>query len=149
MTAAQSINRPGVVADGAAGQPFPVQARMAIWLKRLLVPSLYNLTRDGLVGALSLHIIGVDPQQGQRSTNTGGKLADFMHRDVRQAGQCRRRRACPGRQTGAAWPSGITYLEGDFPEDSTYQAIAERIQASGTRNAVVLPGDRPGAFSVT
>jgi glucose-6-phosphate 1-dehydrogenase len=118
-------------------------------VKRLLVPSLYNLTRDGLVGD-ALQIIGVDHNKVSDEAYRE-KLADFMR-------ELAAKNAKAGGAEGAEGPGGmdaalwdrlagrITYLEGDFLDDATYKAIEQRIQSSGTRNAVFYLATAPRFF---
>jgi glucose-6-phosphate 1-dehydrogenase len=118
-------------------------------VKRLLVPSLYNLTRDGLVGD-ALRIIGVDHNKVTDEAYRE-KLADFMR-------ELSAKNTASANAEGGEGPAGvdpklwdplaqrISYLEGDFLDDATYQAIAQRIQSSGTRNAVFYLATAPRFF---
>ena len=113
-------------------------------VKRLLMPALYNLTRDGLVGD-ELHIVGVD-HNAISDADFAKKLEDFI-----------RQEAASKVAEGGAEPldpdlwgklaSRISYVQGDFLDDSTYSDIAEKIKSTGTGNAAFYLVTAPRFFS--
>ncbi|RAU45380.1 MULTISPECIES: glucose-6-phosphate dehydrogenase [unclassified Pseudomonas] len=113
-------------------------------VKRLLMPALYNLSRDGLVGE-DLHIVGVDHNTVSDS-EFGQKLEDFIRKEaankVAQGGE--------DPLDPELWGNlaeRITYITGDFLDDATYSAIDDRIKRTGTRNAVFYLATAPRFFS--
>lgn len=113
-------------------------------VKRLLMPALYNLFRDGLVGE-DLHIVGVD-HNTVSDADFARKLEDFIRQEaankVAQGGE--------EPLDPALWGSlakRITYITGDFLDDATYSAIDNKIQSTGTRNAVFYLATAPRFFS--
>ncbi|MBV7489796.1 glucose-6-phosphate dehydrogenase [Pseudomonas sp. PDM30] len=112
-------------------------------VKRLLMPALYNLSRDGLLGN-GLRIIGVD-HNAISDEGFAQKLEDFIRNEVAT-------RTGKGDQAldPALWAKlakGISYVQGDFLDDSTYQALAAKIADSGTGNAVFYLATAPRFFS--
>ncbi|MDB6142116.1 MAG: glucose-6-phosphate 1-dehydrogenase [Pseudomonas sp.] len=113
-------------------------------VKRLLMPALYNLSRDGLLGE-GVHIVGVD-HNAISDADFAKKLEDFI-----------RQEAASKVVEGGAEPldptlwgnlaSRISYLQGDFLDDSTYSAIDEKIKTTGTGNAVFYLATAPRFFS--
>jgi glucose-6-phosphate 1-dehydrogenase len=114
-------------------------------VKRLLVPSLYNLTRDGLLDG-ALRIVGVDH-------NT---ISDKAYRE--KLGMFLQAHSAPEDTAEneeipsidpALWrklAARISYLKGDFLSASTYTAIASCIAALNTRNAVFYLATAPRFF---
>ncbi|MFC3938914.1 glucose-6-phosphate dehydrogenase [Pseudomonas gingeri NCPPB 3146 = LMG 5327] len=113
-------------------------------VKRLLMPALYNLTRDGLVGE-GLHIVGVD-HNAISDADFASKLEDFSRAEIAA-------KTGEGAQKAldtALWSKlakNISYVQGDFLDDSTYTALADKIAASGTGNAVFYLATAPRFFS--
>jgi glucose-6-phosphate 1-dehydrogenase len=113
-------------------------------VKRLLVPSLYNLTRDGLLGD-ALRVVGVD-HNTVSDEDYRNRLSDFMREN--------RPKSSEGGQDGDGFDQKIwdglapriSYLEGDFLDDNTYQQIAKRIEESGTKNAIFYLATAPRFF---
>ncbi|OZI37707.1 glucose-6-phosphate dehydrogenase [Bordetella genomosp. 10] len=113
-------------------------------VKRLLVPSLYNLTRDGLLGD-ALRVIGVD-HNTVSDEDYRNRLADFMREN--------RPKAKEGGPDGDGFDPQlwdrlaprISYLEGDFLDEETYRQIARRIEESGTHNAIFYLATAPRFF---
>ncbi|MDB6050762.1 MAG: glucose-6-phosphate dehydrogenase [Pseudomonas sp.] len=113
-------------------------------VKRLLMPALYNLSRDGLIGN-GIHIVGVD-HNAISDADFAKKLEDFI-----------RQEAASKVAEGGAEPldpelwdqlaSRISYVQGDFLDDSTYRDIGEKIKATGTGNAVFYLATAPRFFS--
>ena len=98
-------------------------------VKRLLMPALYNLARDGLVDD-SLHIVGVD-HNPISDADFAKKLEDFIRQEVAS------KVAGSGKEPldPALWArlaERISYVQGDFLDDSTYQDIASKIASTGT-----------------
>ena len=113
-------------------------------VKRLLMPALYNLFRDGLVDE-NLHIVGVD-HNAISDADFAKKLEDFIRQEA--AGKI----AAGGQDPldAALWGSlaeRITYIQGDFLDDSTYQDIEQKIHSTGTGNAVFYLATAPRFFS--
>jgi glucose-6-phosphate 1-dehydrogenase len=113
-------------------------------VKRLLMPALYNLSRDGLVGA-DLHIVGVD-HNAISDADFARKLEDFIRQEaagkVADGGQEPLDPELWGQLAGR-----ISYVQGDFLDDSTYRDIAEKIKSTGTANAVFYLATAPRFFS--
>lgn len=95
--------------------------------RRLLVPALANLRREKFVGN-GLKILGVSHH-------------DASDEDLRKALD----QFVDGDDDGWKHLRGhITYLKGDFDDDATYQAIAERLGGKG--NAAFYLATAPGFF---
>ncbi|WP_282372545.1 glucose-6-phosphate dehydrogenase [Pseudomonas sp. PS02290] len=113
-------------------------------VKRLLMPALYNLFRDGLVGE-DLHIVGVD-HNTVSDADFAKKLEDFIRQEaaskVAQGGEEPLDPALWGNLS-----KRITYITGDFLDDSTYADIDAKIKSTGTRNAVFYLATAPRFFS--
>ena len=112
-------------------------------VKRLLMPALYNLARDGLVDD-SLHIVGVD-HNPISDADFAKKLEDFIRQEVAS------KVAGSGKEPldPALWArlaERISYVQGDFLDDSTYQDIASKIASTGTGNAVFYLATAPRFF---
>ena len=112
-------------------------------VKRLLMPALYNLSRDGLLGD-GLRIIGVD-HNAITDEAFAQKLEDFIRAEV--ASKVGKGDQALDPALWAKLAKGISYVQGDFLDDSTYQALAEKIAASGTGNAVFYLATAPRFFS--
>ncbi len=113
-------------------------------VKRLLMPALYTLSRDGLLGD-GVHIVGVD-HNAISDADFAKKLEDFIRQEA--ASKVAEGGAEP--LDPALWSnlaSRISYVQGDFLDDSTYSAIEEKIKATGTGNAVFYLATAPRFFS--
>lgn len=147
MTAAQSTNRSARSQMAPPTTLFLFGAHGDL-VKRLLVPSLYNLTRDGLVGD-ALRIVGVDHNKVS-DEEYRGKLGDFMNeiaaKNAAKRGDGEGAEPALDPQLWDRLAQRIAYLEGDFLDDATYQAIAQRIESSGTRNAIFYLATAPRFF---
>jgi glucose-6-phosphate 1-dehydrogenase len=112
-------------------------------VQRLLVPALYNLTRDGLVGS-QLHIVGVDHNELSDAAFRK-RLGSFMRS---QAGGkvARGGKSGPDPKVWAGFADRMSYLTGDFLDDQTYADIAKRIAETGTKNAVFYLATSPRFF---
>ena len=115
-------------------------------VKRLLMPALYNLSRDGLLGE-GLRIVGVD-HNAISDADFAKKLEDFIRTEAasKVKGKGNADNALDP-QLWAQLAKGISYVEGDFLDDSTYADIAEKIADSGTGNAVFYLATAPRFFS--
>ncbi|MFJ1255031.1 glucose-6-phosphate dehydrogenase [Cupriavidus sp. CuC1] len=120
-------------------------------VQRLLVPALYNLRRDGLLGD-DLALVGVD-----HNAMTDAAFRERLAQGIRA-------RARPGSEGGVQGGKGkpkvktfdpklwnplarrVGYLQGDFLDDQTYAAIEARIKAAGTGNAVFYLATSPRFF---
>jgi glucose-6-phosphate 1-dehydrogenase len=113
-------------------------------VKRLLMPALYNLTRDGLAGG-DLHIVGVD-HNAISDADFAKKLEDFIRKEA--AGKVAEGSKGPlDPELWASLAERISYVQGDFLDDSTYQDIAAKIESTGTGNAVFYLATAPRFFS--
>jgi len=113
-------------------------------VKRLLMPALYNLSRDGLLGN-GLRIVGVD-HNAISDADFAKKLEDFIRTEAASKVKGNADNALDP-QLWAQLAKGISYVEGDFLDDSTYADIAEKIADSGTGNAVFYLATAPRFFS--
>ena len=96
-------------------------------VKRLLMPALYNLSRDGLVDD-NLHIVGVD-HNAISDVDFAKKLEDFIRQEA--AGKVAEGGKEPlDPELWRRLASRISYVQGDFLDDSTYADIATKIEAS-------------------
>ena len=112
-------------------------------VKRLLMPALYNLSRDGLLGD-GLRIVGVD-HNAISDADFAKKLEDF----IRTEAASKVRGNAENALDPALWAQlakGISYVEGDFLDDSTYADIGKKIADSGTGNAVFYLATAPRFF---
>ena len=113
-------------------------------VKRLLMPALYNLSRDGLLDG-GLRIVGVD-HNGISDEGFAKKLEDFIRNEASSKVD-----HPDGQGLNAdLWASlakNISYVQGDFLDDSTYAALEQKIIASGTGNAVFYLATAPRFFS--
>jgi glucose-6-phosphate 1-dehydrogenase len=113
-------------------------------VKRLLMPALYNLSRDGLLDN-GLHIVGVDHNEVS-DADFAAKLEAFIIEQARAKGVDEPDKVLDP----ALWAKlrkRISYISGDFLDDATYQAIAERIEVNGTGNAMFYLATSPRFFS--
>jgi glucose-6-phosphate 1-dehydrogenase len=113
-------------------------------VKRLLMPALCNLRRDGLVDD-GLHIVGVDHNQVS-DADFAAKLKDFIIEQARSKGVEDPDQALDP-ELWAQLESRITYITGDFTDAATYAAIAQRIEHNGTPNAMFYLATSPRFFS--
>ena len=93
-------------------------------VKRLLMPALYNLSRDGLLGD-GLRIVGVD-HNAISDADFAKKLEDFIRTEAASKVKGNADNALDP-QLWAQLAKGISYVQGDFLDDSTYQALAAKI----------------------
>ncbi len=91
-------------------------------VKRLLMPALYHLSRDGLLGD-GLRIIGVD-HNAISDVDFAKKLEDFIRNEAASKGGDADRALDP--VLWAKLARGISYVQGDFLDESTYQALAAK-----------------------
>jgi len=113
-------------------------------VKRLLMPALYNLSRDGLLGN-GVHIVGVD-HNAISDADFAKKLEDFIRQE--SASKVADGSADPlDPELWGQLAERISYVQGDFLDDSTYSDIAKKIKATGTGNAVFYLATAPRFFS--
>lgn len=113
-------------------------------VKRLLMPALYNLSRDGLLGD-GLRIVGVD-HNAISDADFAKKLQDFIRTEAASKVKGNAENALDP----ALWEQlakGISYVEGDFLDDGTYADIGKKIADSGTGNAVFYLATAPRFFA--
>ncbi|MGH8486192.1 MAG: glucose-6-phosphate dehydrogenase, partial [Pseudomonas sp.] len=109
-------------------------------VKRLLMPALYNLSRDGLLDK-GLRIVGVD-HNPLSDADFAGRLEAFMReRDKASQGA-----NCLDDKLWGRLAKRVGYLTGDFLSEATYQAIARRIEKNPSENAVFYLATSPGFF---
>jgi glucose-6-phosphate 1-dehydrogenase len=112
-------------------------------VKRLLMPALYNLSRDGLLDD-GLRIVGVD-HNAISDADFARKLEDFIRTEV--ANKVGKGKEALDPVLWSKLAKSISYVQGDFLDDSTYEALAAKIAASGTANAVFYLATAPRFFS--
>jgi len=113
-------------------------------VKRLLMPALYNLSRDGLLDN-GLHIVGVDHNQV-----SDGEFADKLESFIIEQARAKGVEDPTKVLDPALWAKlrkRISYISGDFLDDATYQAITERIARNGTGNAMFYLATSPRFFN--
>ncbi|MBA1244117.1 glucose-6-phosphate dehydrogenase [Pseudomonas japonica] len=114
-------------------------------VKRLLMPAVYNLARDGLLDP-HLHIVGVDHNEVS-DTEFAERLKSFI------IDQARARHPEQAEDTiidPAVWEplaKRISYVTGDFTNDETYQTLGRTLQATATGNAVFYLATSPRFFT--
>ena len=113
-------------------------------VKRLLMPALYNLSRDGLLGP-GLRIVGVD-HNAISDADFAKKLEDFIRTEAASKVKGNADNALDP-QLWAQLANGISYVKGDFLDDNTYTDIGTKIADSGTGNAVFYLATAPRFFS--
>ena len=107
-------------------------------VKRLLMPALYNLNRDGLLSA-GVRIVGVD-HNPLSDTAFAEKLERFIRTEM----------ADKVSLDPTLWQhlaGQISYVQGDFLDPATYVEIAARIAAGDSANAVFYLATAPRFFS--
>ncbi len=118
----------------AVAQPAPpatlvIFGAMGDLAKRLLVPSILNLVRDGLIGE-DFHILGVSHHDVD-DAGLRDSLDDFVGKgDQADAG-------------AAAWDElreRITYVRGSFEDAATYKALAGKVQGNAAFYLATAPG---------
>ncbi|WP_095155010.1 glucose-6-phosphate dehydrogenase [Pseudomonas sp. Irchel 3E13] len=111
-------------------------------VKRLLMPALYNLSRDGLLDR-NLRIVGVDHNTAS-GPEFAARLEAFMHERDKAAGEGAQ---CLDPKRWAKLAKRIDYLTGDFLDDATYQGIARHIDKSRNGNAIFYLATSPRFFA--
>jgi len=102
-------------------------------VKRLLIPSLYHLDRDGLLDK-RMRIVGIDLTEHDDAAFRQ-YLKDFITDQV-SASHAESR---DSDMTEAHWQSfeqRLHYLQGDFTEDTVYEQISHYIEQTDTDNAL-------------
>lgn len=107
-------------------------------VKRLLMPALYNLKRDGLLSD-GVRIVGVDhnPLSDQAFAE---KLEGFIRTEMAD-------KVSLDATLWAHLASRISYVQGDFLDPATYTELGARIAASDNANAVFYLATAPRFFS--
>ncbi|MDD2053958.1 glucose-6-phosphate dehydrogenase [Pseudomonas putida] len=107
-------------------------------VKRLLMPALYNLKRDGLLSD-GVRIVGVDhnPLSDQAFA---AKLEGFIRTEMAD-------KVSLDATLWAHLASRISYVQGDFLDSATYTELGARIAASDNANAVFYLATAPRFFS--
>ena len=113
-------------------------------VKRLLMPALYNLSRDGLLDD-GLRIVGVD-HNAISDEGFAKKLEDFIRNEAASKVDHPDGQGLNA-ELWASLAKNISYVQGDFLDDSTYEALEQKIIASGTGNAVFYLATAPRFFS--
>ena len=113
-------------------------------VKRLLMPALYNLSRDGLLDD-GLRIVGVD-HNAISDEGFAKKLEDFIRTEAASKVDHPEGQGLNA-DLWASLARNISYVQGDFLDDSTYAALEQKIIASGTGNAVFYLATAPRFFS--
>ena len=93
--------------------------------RRLLVPTVLNMTQSGLVSD-SLHILGIGIEPGDDEM-LRAKLEDFLTTSNIKADY--------SAETWQGLRSRIFYRQGDFTQDAIYAEIAGQLGAQAGRNA--------------
>ncbi|HET8790914.1 MAG TPA: glucose-6-phosphate dehydrogenase [Modicisalibacter sp.] len=111
--------------------------------KRLLIPALYSLHRDGLIDP-ALQIVGIDHSPGD-DERFRKHLADFI------ASQSDDRNAEAGGDFDPKqwhdFAQRLHYLEGDFTQTDTYRDIERYIDNSASANALFYLATAPRFFA--
>ena len=110
-------------------------------VKRLLMPALYNLSRDGLLDR-NLRIVGVDHNASDREGFVEHLYGFMRERD--QAGDCAGK--CLDEKRWARLAKCLDYQTGDFLDPETYAALAKRIDATRHGNAIFYLATAPRFF---
>ena len=113
-------------------------------VKRLLMPALYNLSRDGLLDD-GLRIVGVD-HNAISDEGFAKKLEDFIRTEAASKVDHPEGQGLNA-DLWASLARNISYVQGDFLDDSTYEALEQKIITSGTGNAVFYLATAPRFFS--
>ena len=122
-------------------------------VQRLLMPALYKLACNGLIGA-KLHIVGVD-----HNASTDQQFRERLEAFIQSQGKATAKPALnsTGKRTakqGTSFDVGlwrkfaarISYLQGDFLDPATYTAVIEKLSQTGTGNAVFYLATAPRFF---
>ncbi|RKR04376.1 glucose-6-phosphate 1-dehydrogenase [Kushneria sinocarnis] len=112
--------------------------------KRLLIPSLYNLDRDGLLDP-NMKIVGVDISEGDDASFREG-LTDFI------AAKAADREAEGGgnaldEEHWRDFSQRLHYMQGDFTEAGTFQRIGEYIEQRDGNSALFYLATAPRFFA--
>ncbi len=130
------MSRPSGRSGSAATPPVAPASTLVIFgamgdlAKRLLMPSILNLARDGLVGR-ELKIIGVsyhdeDDESLRRSLDSFITGSDATQADADDA-------------TWQTLRSEVSYHKGDFTERSTYEALASKLEGNAAFYLATAP----------
>ncbi|OHV10525.1 glucose-6-phosphate dehydrogenase [Kushneria phosphatilytica] len=112
--------------------------------KRLLIPSLYNLDREGLLDP-NMEIVGVDISEGD-DDSFRDSLTDFIAEKAAD-------KHAEGGGNGLdethwrEFSQRLHYMQGDFTEDETFQRIEEYIGQREGKNALFYLATAPRFFA--
>lgn len=110
-------------------------------VKRLLMPALYNLSRDGLLDR-NLRIVGVDHNPATAEEFAGRLHAFMQERDKGGEGAAK----CLDEKLWARLAKRLDYQTGDFLDPATYQALGKRIDKTAHGNAIFYFATSPRFF---
>lgn len=110
-------------------------------VKRLLMPALYNLSRDGLLDR-NLRIVGVDHNPASAEDFAARLHAFMVERDKGSEGSAK----CLDEKLWARLAKRLDYQTGDFLDPATYQALARRIEKTRHGNAIFYLATSPRFF---
>ena len=110
-------------------------------VKRLLMPALYNLSRDGLLDR-NLRIVGVDHNPASAEDFAARLHAFMVERDKGGEGSAK----CLDEKLWARLAKRLDYQTGDFLDPATYQALARRIDKTRHGNAIFYLATSPRFF---
>ncbi|MGE8323666.1 MAG: glucose-6-phosphate dehydrogenase, partial [Pseudomonas sp.] len=110
-------------------------------VKRLLMPALYNLSRDGLLDR-NLRIVGVDHNPATAEAFAERLQAFMLERDKGAEGSAK----CLDEKLWARLAKRLDYQTGDFLDPATYQALAKRIEKTSHGNAIFYLATSPRFF---
>ncbi|WFF40473.1 glucose-6-phosphate dehydrogenase [Salinicola endophyticus] len=102
-------------------------------VKRLLIPSLYHLDRDGLLDD-AMRIVGIDLAEHDDASFREHLQAFLADKDA--ANHAEGRDADLDPDTWAAFAQRLHYRQGDFTQSDIYAEIATLIEAGTSANAV-------------
>ncbi|MBA1324077.1 glucose-6-phosphate dehydrogenase [Pseudomonas plecoglossicida] len=109
-------------------------------VKRLLMPALYNLSRDGLLDR-NLRIVGVD-HNAASSEEFAERLHSFMANREQGEGATKNL----DEKVWARLAKRLDYQTGDFLDPATYQALAKRVEGTRHGNAIFYLATSPRFF---
>ncbi|TDF81553.1 glucose-6-phosphate dehydrogenase [Pseudomonas sp. H9] len=110
-------------------------------VKRLLMPALYNLSRDGLLDK-HLRIVGVD-----HNPLSNAEFVERLHAFMQERDKASQGAQCLDEKLWGRLAKRIGYQRGDFLDEATYQAIAQQIAKNPSANAVFYLAISPRFFS--
>ncbi|WP_110668779.1 glucose-6-phosphate dehydrogenase [Salinicola halophilus] len=102
-------------------------------VKRLLIPSLYHLDRDGLLDP-AMRIVGIDLAE-QDDTSFRRHFRDFLA-DKAAKSHTEGRKSDLQDEAWGQFEQRLHYLQGDFTDDAVYAKIGEQIDTGETASAI-------------